>query len=91
MPNTNYGVGGTLGVKLDRTSTVPEFKVGQVEIGNNARSWLYVGPAANAVPAGGACTVTAAFAVNNTAGPYTAPTGFAGGEYGWVHKTASPF
>lgn len=88
MANTYFQTGHLLGVKLDRTSTSPEFPVGQTCRGNANRSYVYVGPAANAISAAATCTVTGAFAVNNTAGNYTADVAFASGDYGWVRKTA---
>jgi hypothetical protein len=91
MANTNFATDGTLGVKIDRVQSTPEFEVGKVVIGTNGRSYVYVGPAANAISAAATCTVTGAFAVNNTAGSYTADTAFATGDYGWVRKTTSPF
>lgn len=72
-----------------RTST-PSFKVGTVQLDDQNRTFVYVGPAANAIAAAATCTVTGAFAVNNTAGNYTADAAFATGEYGWVRKTATP-
>lgn len=72
-----------------RTSS-PEFKVGTTQLDDANRTWVYVGPAANAISAAATCTVTGTFAVNNTAGSYTADTAFATGNYGWVRKTTSP-
>lgn len=91
MPNTNFATGHILSAKLDRTAQSPEFAPGQVAIGNGGKAWMYVGPAANAISASATCTVTGAFAVNNTAGNYTAPVAFSTGDYGWVYKTTSPF
>lgn len=71
-------------------SITPQFKVGTPVMGDQNRTWVYVGPAANAIAANATCTVTGAFAVNATAGNYTADTAFATGEYGWVRKTTSP-
>lgn len=88
MANTNYQVGGLLGAKFDRTAASPEFTLGQTARGNGNKAWVYVGPAANAITAAATCTVTGAFAVNNTAGNYTAPVAFSTGDYGWVFKTA---
>lgn len=73
-----------------RTST-PDFKVGTTQLDDSNRTWVYVGPAANAIAANATCTVTGAFAVNATAGNYTADgAAFATGEYGWVRKTTTP-
>ena len=78
------------GGNTSRRTTTPEFKVGTPALDDSNRTFVYVGPAANAISAASACTVTGAFAVNNTAGTYTADTAFAAGEYGWVRKTTSP-
>ena len=79
-----------VGGNPSRRTTSPEFKVGTATIDDSNRTFVYVGPAANTIAAAATCTVTGAFAVNNTAGTYTADTAFATGEYGWVRKTASP-
>jgi hypothetical protein len=90
MPNTNYITDGTLGVKLDRVSTTPEFKLGQTVIGTNGRVYTY-GLASEAV-ATGTCTLNAStFAITDLAGNHTADTALASGEYGWVYRTTSPF
>lgn len=78
------------GAQANRRTSTPEFKVGTTNLDDSNRTYVYVGPAANAIAAGAACTVTDAFAVNASAGNYTADTAFAAGEYGWVCKTASP-
>lgn len=78
------------GANISCRTTSPEFKVGTPTFDDSNRSWVYVGPAANAISAAATCTVTGAFAVNNTAGTYTADVAFASGEYGWVRKTTSP-
>ena len=83
-------VTGTIGANTDRRTQTAEFTVGLPALDNQNRSWVYVGPAANAIAAAATCTVTGAFAVNNTAGNYTAETAFAAGDYGWVRKTTSP-
>ena len=79
-----------VGAQANRRTSTPEFKVGTTNLDDSNRTYVYVGPAANAIAAGATCTVTGAFAVNATAGNYTADTAFAAGEYGWVRKTASP-
>ena len=79
-----------LGAQANRRTSTPEFKVGTTNLDDSNRTFVYVGPAANAINAGATCTVTGTFAVNNTAGSYTADVAFATGEYGWVRKTASP-
>ena len=79
-----------VGADPSRRTTTPEFKVGTSSIDDSNRTWVYVGPAANAITAAATCTVTGAFAVNNTAGTYTANAAFATGDYGWVRKTTSP-
>lgn len=78
------------GANVSRRTTSPEFKVGTPSVDDSNRTWVYVGPSANAISAAATCTVTGAFVVNNTAGTYTADTAFATGEYGWVRKTTSP-
>jgi hypothetical protein len=62
--------------------------LGTPQIGALNDTWVYV-QASEAV-ATGTCTVSAAFALTDTAGTYTADTAFASGEYGWVRKTTSP-
>lgn len=79
-----------VGANTDRRTTTPEFAVGTPILAGGNKTYVYVGPAANAINAAAACTVTGAFAVNNTAGTYTADKAFATGEYGWVAKTTSP-
>lgn len=78
------------GAQATRRTTTPEFKVGTTNLDDNNRTFVYVGPAANAIAAAATCTVTSTFAVNATAGNYTADTAFAAGDYGWVRKTTSP-
>ena len=79
-----------VGAAFNRRTTPPEFKVGTPALGPDNKTSVYVGPSTNAINAAATCTVTAAFAVNNTAGTYTADAAFATGEYGWVRKTAYP-
>lgn len=79
-----------VGANTSRRTQNKEFVPGTAALDDQNRSWVYVGPAANAISAAGTCTVTGAFAVNNTAGNYTADAAFATGEYGWVRKTTSP-
>lgn len=79
-----------VGANPSRRTSSPEFKVGTTQLDDANRTWVYVGPSANAITAAATCTVTGAFAVNNTAGSYTADTAFATGDYGWVRKTTSP-
>jgi len=81
---------GVMGANTDRRTSTAEFTVGLPMLDNQNRTWVYVGPAANAISAAATCTVTGAFAVNNTAGNYTADTAFATGDFGWVRKTTSP-
>lgn len=85
-----HSISGKLGVDYTKRSTTADFTVGSSDFDNANRTWVYVGPAANAISAAATCTVTGAFAVNATAGNYTADTAFATGEFGWVRKTASP-
>lgn len=79
-----------VGANPSRRTSSPEFKVGTTQLDDANRTWVYVGPSTNAISAAATCTVTGAFAVNNTAGSYTADTAFATGDYGWVRKTTSP-
>ena len=79
-----------VGANATRRTTTPEFKVGTTQLDDSNRTFVYVGPATNAINAAATCTVTGAFVVNNTAGTYTADAAFATGDYGWVRKTASP-
>lgn len=79
-----------VGANPSRRTSSPEFKVGTTQLDDANRTWVYVGPSANTISAAATCTVTGAFAVNNTAGSYTADTAFATGDYGWVRKTTSP-
>ena len=79
-----------VGANPSRRTSMPEFKVGTTQLDDSNRTFVYVGPATNAINAAATCTVTGAFAVNNTAGTYTADAAFAAGDYGWVRKTASP-
>ena len=78
------------GAHANRRTSTPEFKVGTTNLDDSNRTFVYVGPATNAIAAAATCTVTGAFAVNATAGNYTADTAFAAGDYGWVRKTARP-
>ena len=78
------------GAQASRRTSTPEFKVGTTQLDDSNRTFVYVGPATNAINAAATCTVTGAFVVNNTAGTYTADAAFATGEYGWVRKTTSP-
>ena len=78
------------GAQANRRTSTPEFKVGTTNLDDSNRTFVYVGPATNAIAAAATCTVTGAFAVTAAAGPYTADTAFAAGDYGWVRKTASP-
>ncbi len=83
------------GANPARRTPEAEFALGQVGIGDDGKSYLYVGPAATAVAYNNAAaTVDAAFAVNDTAGGTYTPggaTAFAIGDYGWVFKSTSPF
>ena len=79
-----------VGANPSRRTQTKEFAVGTSSLDDSNRTWVYVGPAATAISAAATCTVTGAFAVNNTAGSYTADAAFATGDYGWVRKTATP-
>lgn len=78
------------GANTARRTSLAEFTVGTPVLARGNQTFVYVGPATNAITATATCTVTAAFVVNNTVGSYTADDAFATGEYGWVRKTASP-
>lgn len=79
-----------VGANTDRRTQTQEYTPGMAALDNQNRTWVYVGPAANPITAAATCTVTGAFAVNQTAGNYTADAAFATGDYGWVRKTTSP-
>lgn len=76
------------GVNFARRTTTKEYTLGTPQLDDSNRTWVYV-QASEAV-ATGTCTVSAAFALTDTAGTYTADVAFASGEYGWVRKTTSP-
>ena len=77
-----------VGPQASRRTSTREFTLGTAQIDDSNRTWVYV-QASEAV-ATGTCTVSAAFALTDAAGNYTAETAFAAGEYGWVRKTTSP-
>ena len=77
-----------VGAQAARRTTNREFKLGTAQLDDSNQTWVYV-QASEAV-AIGTCTVSAAFALTDAAGSYTADTAFASGEYGWVRKTTSP-
>jgi hypothetical protein len=77
-----------VGANTDRRTTVQEFKLGTPMFDTKNRSWVYC-QAAEAV-ATGTCTASAAWALTDAAGTFTADTAFASGEYGWVRLTDSP-
>ena len=77
-----------VGAAAARRTTAREFKLGTAQIDDLNQTWVYV-QASEAV-ATGTCTVSAAFALTDAAGNYTADAAFASGEYGWVRKTTSP-
>lgn len=77
-----------VGPQASRRTSTREFTLGTAQIDDSNRTWVYV-QASEAV-ATGTCTVSAAFALTDAAGNYTADTAFAAGEYGWVRKTTSP-
>ena len=77
-----------VGAQAARRTTNREFKLGTVQLDDSNQTWVYV-QASEAV-AIGTCTVSAAFALTDAAGNYTADAAFASGEYGWVRKTTSP-
>ena len=88
MANSTFGVLGFIAPTFARRDTAAVMTLGTPQIGTLNDTWVYV-QASEAV-ATGTCTVSAAFALTDTAGNYTADTAFASGEYGWVRKTTSP-
>ena len=86
MANSTFGVLGFVTPQFAQRDTV--MTLGTPQIGALNDTWVYV-QASEAV-ATGTCTVSAAFALTDTAGSYTADTAFASGDYGWVRKTTSP-
>ena len=88
MANSTFGVLGFITPQFAQRDTAAVMTLGTPQIGALNDTWVYV-QASEAV-ATGTCTVSAAFALTDTAGNYTADTAFASGEYGWVRKTTSP-
>ena len=76
------------GVNFARRTTTKEYTLGTPQLDDSNRTWVYVQAGENV--ATGTCTVSAAFALTDAAGSYTADVAFASGEYGWVRKTSSP-
>lgn len=87
MANSTFGVLGFVTPQFAQRDTAAVMTLGTPQIGALNDTWVYV-QASEAVT--GTCTVSAAFALTDTAGSYTADTAFASGEYGWVRKTTSP-
>lgn len=77
-----------VGAAAARRTTDREFRLGTAQLDDSNQTWVYV--RASEAVATGTCTVSAAFALTDAAGNYTADTAFAAGEYGWVRKTTSP-
>ena len=46
-----------VGANPSRRTSTGEFKVGTTELDDSNRTWVYVGPAANAINAAATCTV----------------------------------
>ena len=88
MANSTFGVLGFITPQFAQRDTEAVMTLGTPQIGALNDTWVYV-QASEAV-ATGTCTVSAAFALTDTAGSYTADTAFASGDYGWVRKTTSP-
>lgn len=88
MANSTFGVLGFVTPQFAQRDTAAVMTLGTPQIGALNDTWVYV-QASEAV-ATGTCTVSAAFALTDTAGSYTADTAFASGDYGWVRKTTSP-
>ena len=76
------------GANFARRTTTKEYTLGTPQLDDSNRTWVYVQASENV--ATGTCTVSAAFALTDAAGNYTADTSFVSGEYGWVRKTTSP-
>ena len=77
-----------VGPNPSRRTADKEFKLGTAQIDDSNQTWVYV--RASEAVATGTCTVSAAFALTDAAGSYTADAAFASGEYGWVRKTTTP-
>lgn len=77
-----------IGANASRRTTTPEFELGTAQLDTDNQTWVYV--QASETVATGTCTVSAAFALTDAAGNYTADVAFASGEYGWVRKTTTP-
>ena len=88
MANSTFGVLGFVTPQFAQRDTAAVMTLGTPQIGALNDTWVYV-QASEAV-ATGTCTVSAAFALTDAAGTYTADTAFASGDYGWVRKTTSP-
>ena len=88
MANSTFGVLGFVTPQFAQRDTAAVMALGTPQIGALNDTWVYV--LASGTVHAGVCTVTSAFAVNSTAGTYTADTAFASGDYGWVRKTTSP-
>lgn len=88
MANSTFGVLGFVTPQFAQRDTAAVMALGTPQIGALNDTWVYV-QASEAV-ATGTCTVSAAFALTDSAGTYTADTAFASGDYGWVRKTTSP-
>lgn len=76
------------GANFARRTTTKEYTLGTPQLDDSNRTWVYVQAGENV--ATGTCTVSAAFALTDAAGNYTADVAFVSGEYGWVRKTTSP-
>lgn len=83
-----YNTLAMLGANFEQTSTTPLMALGQSALGTDNTTWVYV--QASEDVATGTCTVSADFALTDTAGNYTAAVAFTSGDYGWVRKTTSP-
>jgi hypothetical protein len=76
------------GANFARRTDNKEFDLGTPQLDESNRTWVYVRASENV--ATGTCTVSAGFALTDTAGTYTADVAFVSGEYGWVRRTTSP-
>lgn len=79
-----------VGANTDRRTTTQEFRLGTAAIDTQNRTWVYV-QSDVVVNAAQAPVMSAGFHLTAaTAGAYTADTGFAINDFGWVRKTTSP-
>ncbi|MVB00055.1 hypothetical protein GN330_22650 [Nitratireductor sp. CAU 1489] len=85
-----FATDGKVGVGFDRRTATPEFGLGTAAIGSGNTTWVYVKASAAINDATVVILTTPGFTAAAGAGDFTADTGFANGEYGWIRKTTSP-